>query len=388
MKLQLGLMTSVATFALAQPALAQWNANNPIESAPAKDKIPPYVKHGTYLANKAPLPGPIEVGYNYHLPPDYDGGIRRYPLIVQLGGHTDDESKGLVDRGLPNRYQEKMLDGTIRPVVSIYVNGPGTLPSYVDLEATIIEELLPHVDQTFRTLTERECRHIEGYSRGGSGAPLFAFRYPDLFSAAVSNAGSSTEGIEQALPGLKAEALAQGVRLLVTILEGDHLFEANVGFRDFLQAEGVPFDFSSAPGGSHDTNLYFNDPETYDEIGYGNIIWHEKAFREQGCEEPSGGGAGGGGAGAGGNAGSGGMPTAGDSAGAAGSLAASSGSGSMLSGGGAAAVPPPTSEPPASRTSSLSCAHARAPSEAPSLAALLIASSSLLRRRRGSKLAP
>ena len=332
-------MLKLALFASIWPgaALGQWSPDNPIENAPAKDNIPSYVHHATYLANQAPAQGPVQVGYNYHLPPDYEESDARYPVIYQLGGHTDNESIGLVDRGLPNRYQEKMADGSLRPVINVYVNGPGTLESYSQLEATVIDELIPHIDGKFRTLTTRECRHIEGYSRGGSGAPLFAFRHPELFSVAVSNAGSGTENITDALPALKSTAMERGLRLLVTILEGDHLYPANQEFCRFLDEQQIPYDYVSAPGGSHDTNKYFNDPQTYAAIGYGNILWHERAFAEQGCSQPPGGGGGGGG---GGGSSGGGEAGGGFEPGFGGVATGGSGGGGVASGAGGAPPQP------------------------------------------------
>lgn len=326
-------LVATACIGIASTAHAQWEPNNPIDTAPAKEDIPEYVQHATYTANLAPVPGPVEVGYNYHLPPGYDNSEDRYPVIYQLGGNTDTESKGLVDRGVPNRMQEKMLDGTIRPTITVYLNSPGTLPSYQDLEPTFYDELIPHIDAKFRTVDTPECRHVEGYSRGGSGAPLVAFRRPDLFRAAVSVAGSGTEGVQEVMRANKEEALGLDVRLRVVILEADRVAQGNLEFQQFLNDESIPFDLVSLPGGAHDTNLYYNNPDTYDDIGYGNIVWHEAVFQEHGCQlEPD--------EGMGGTAGAGGS-TGVDPAvqgGSAGAVAAAGDTGGIAQGGSGAVV--------------------------------------------------
>ncbi len=53
-------------------------------------------------------------------------------------------------------------------------------------ETCIIQELIPHVDKTCRTIAAREGRAIHGWSMGGSGALKFAFKYPELFGSAVA----------------------------------------------------------------------------------------------------------------------------------------------------------------------------------------------------------
>jgi S-formylglutathione hydrolase FrmB len=59
------------------------------------------------------------------------------------------------------------IDGTVRP------------------ETMIVEELIPHVDAAYRTITRREGRAVQGFSMGGGGALRIAAKHPDLFSSVV-----------------------------------------------------------------------------------------------------------------------------------------------------------------------------------------------------------
>jgi endo-1,4-beta-xylanase len=54
------------------------------------------------------------------------------------------------------------------------------------METTVIKELIPHIDATYRTLTTQDGRAIQGGSMGGMGSLKFAFKYPGLFSSAAS----------------------------------------------------------------------------------------------------------------------------------------------------------------------------------------------------------
>ena len=49
------------------------------------------------------------------------------------------------------------------------------------IESVIVKELIPHVDKTYRTITRREMRAVEGYSMGGYGAAHLGFKYPEVF---------------------------------------------------------------------------------------------------------------------------------------------------------------------------------------------------------------
>jgi enterochelin esterase family protein len=53
----------------------------------------------------------------------------------------------------------------------------------------IVEELVPFVDQSLRTLPDGTYRGVLGHSSGGYGALMFAMARPDLFGAAASHAG-------------------------------------------------------------------------------------------------------------------------------------------------------------------------------------------------------
>ncbi|MBN1477300.1 esterase family protein [Candidatus Sumerlaeota bacterium] len=56
-------------------------------------------------------------------------------------------------------------------------------------ESYLIGEVLPLVDRTFRTRTDREGRGICGLSMGGHGAISLAAKHPDLFGSASSLSG-------------------------------------------------------------------------------------------------------------------------------------------------------------------------------------------------------
>ena len=60
-------------------------------------------------------------------------------------------------------------------------------------ETCIIKELLPHIESNFRTTGERA---LQGWSMGGQGALLLAFKYPSLWSSVVAMAPGLCTGAE------------------------------------------------------------------------------------------------------------------------------------------------------------------------------------------------
>lgn len=152
-----------------------------------------------------------------YLPPSYSKQVqRRYPVAYYLHGATVDEAAwvsrvgidivmdSLIARGLPEMLLI-MPDGDD----GWYMNWAAS-PSYEDCFSAhdytedpsrhcvhqyhyddyITTDLVGYVDRTFRTLPSAKHRGVAGLSMGGYGALTLALHHPDVFSAAVSHAGS------------------------------------------------------------------------------------------------------------------------------------------------------------------------------------------------------
>jgi endo-1,4-beta-xylanase len=130
-----------------------------------------------------------------YLPPGYDQDTtKRYPVIYWLHGMGGNQ-RGGATMFVPH-VADAVQQGILSPVIVVLVNGmvksfycdatDGQMP----MESVIIKDLIPHVDQTYRTVATREGRIIEGFSMGGFGAAHLGFKYPDLFGTVVINAGA------------------------------------------------------------------------------------------------------------------------------------------------------------------------------------------------------
>jgi enterochelin esterase-like enzyme len=139
-----------------------------------------------------------EVGYNIYLPPNYDDTDEKYPVMYWLHGSGGNESSDIWVIERVKKYYESNINAAQMIIVfvngfetSYYLDAPdGSLP----VESIIITELLPHIDSTYRTITARTSRVIEGFSMGGHGALLYAAKYPELFCSVISYAGAFVGG--------------------------------------------------------------------------------------------------------------------------------------------------------------------------------------------------
>jgi endo-1,4-beta-xylanase len=139
------------------------------------------------------LMGPItktSIGFNVWLPPGYDSGSLRYPVIYDLHGLTGSQFED-AQWVIPS-LEAAMKKNLIGPVIVVFPDGlmesyyadgkNGVKPS----ETRIVRELIPHVDATYRTVAHRQLRAVTGFSMGGYGALELAAKFPDVFRAGVA----------------------------------------------------------------------------------------------------------------------------------------------------------------------------------------------------------
>src|SRR3990172_189644 len=129
------------------------------------------------------LPGDPHVrDLHLYLPPGYERGNERYPVVWCLTGFTGRGRRLLNDGpwapGLGDRMDALIAAGHARPMIlampdcfthlggSQYLNSPA-LGRYED---HLLEELVPLVDATYRTIPEPGRRGVMGKSSGGYGS--------------------------------------------------------------------------------------------------------------------------------------------------------------------------------------------------------------------------
>lgn len=136
--------------------------------------------------------------YAIYLPPDYESSQRSYPVLYLLHGGGDDQT-GWVQFGEVLHITDKAIrEGTATPMIIVmpdantgrrgYFNSPTGDWRYEDF---FFDELMPHVEKTYRIKGEKRYRAVAGLSMGGGGSFIYALHRPELFSSACPLSAST-----------------------------------------------------------------------------------------------------------------------------------------------------------------------------------------------------
>ena len=172
----------------------------------------------------------------------------RYPVLYLLHGAYGNFRDWLTqtpDRQLLHRLADQYNLIIVTPegeTASFYLDSPVNAAS--QFETYLTREVLPKIDQTYRTVADRRGRVIAGLSMGGHGALYLSARHPDLYAAAGSMSGALD--LRSVNRRLSPEAAAQRAQLFAPVLgsETDNAdrFVANsvVSLVDLMQRNNLP----------------------------------------------------------------------------------------------------------------------------------------------------
>ena len=144
-----------------------------------------------------PLGDPATRSLPIILPPEYETSGKRYPVIYGLTGFTGSGLSMLNfaawQPNLPQRIDRLMSEGKLPPAIYVLPDcftrygGSQYLNSIAigRYEDYLIDEIVPHIDQTFRTAG----RGVFGHSSGGYGALMLGMKHPEVFGAVACHSG-------------------------------------------------------------------------------------------------------------------------------------------------------------------------------------------------------
>ncbi len=144
-----------------------------------------------------PLGDPATRALPIVLPPHYEASPQRYPVIYGLTGFTGSGPMMLNVSGWQPNFQQRidrlMAEDKLPPAIYVlpdcftryggsqYLNSTA-IGRYEDY---IVDEIVPHIDRTYRTAG----RGIFGHSSGGYGAIMLGMKHPDVFGAVACHSG-------------------------------------------------------------------------------------------------------------------------------------------------------------------------------------------------------
>jgi enterochelin esterase-like enzyme len=234
-----------------------------------------------------------------YTPAGYDNDVtRRYPVLILLHGMGEDET-GWTRQGRAQFILDNLIAaGRARPMLVVMDHGqaggasrpPFTMTaetrlSEIDaafsaLERIIIDDLIPAIDGSYRTIPDREHRAMAGLSMGGMQTLFIAPRHLDKFAyiAALSSpmirGNDPNQKLDDSLVGpFDARTACYGafadpqrfnerMRLLwvgAGTAEGEPLHSSVASAVDALRASGVRLVYFESPGTAHEWQTWRRD---------------------------------------------------------------------------------------------------------------------------------
>ncbi len=249
-----------------------------------------------------------KVSYHIYKPSIYDRETnRKFAVVYWLHG----SGGGLP--GIPRvaaHFDAAIEAGKTPPCLVVFVNGLAE-GMYVDwkdgsapIETIIIQELIPHIDKTYRTIASREGRMLDGYSMGGYGSARLGFKYTDRFKGiSVMGGGPLQAELIQAprasrqraaevlkkvyggdqeyfksvsprrLAEQNAESIIQGSIIRVVCGDQDETFSNNRAFHEHLEKLSIPHTWTVLEGIDH------NPMRTLEALGDSNWRFYNQVFK-------------------------------------------------------------------------------------------------------------
>lgn len=223
-----------------------------------------------------------------YTPPDYDTNpTARYPQLYLQHGGGEDERGWPVQGRMSFILDNLIAAGKARPMLVVMEQGyarkpdepqvplrpPAGTPAaavppdfsrmFATLDEVFTQDLIPFIDATYRTLTDREHRALAGLSMGGMQSFLIGLAHTDLFAyiGGFSGAGGGFGGgafdPKTAHGGVLADAEAFNRKMRVLFLsigtaEGERFYNSVKGYRDALEQAGIKTVYYESPGTAHE----------------------------------------------------------------------------------------------------------------------------------------
>lgn len=240
------------------------------------------------------------------MPDSYAKSKAAYPVLYLLhggGGQFSDWLRQTPDKMLLHKLADQYNLIIVTPEgekLGGYLDSPFQKDNL--FETYIIKEVITKIDDTYRTIRNRNGRIITGLSMGGHGALYLATRHPELFCAAGSMSGAldlnpanwriPAEFAEQIKPGFERilgplgsspdhyaahsvvnmtdQMKANDVKLIIDCGVDDFLIEPNRELHRRLVYNKISHDYTERPGGH--TWDYWENSLPYHVLFFNRII--------------------------------------------------------------------------------------------------------------------
>ena len=204
-----------------------------------------------------------------YTPPGYAPNTK-YPVLYLLHGIGGDEEEwrrggspgAILDNLIADKLAVPMIvvmpNGRAQPNDRAEGNVMASAPAFAKFEQDLLGDLIPFIDATYSTKTDRESRALAGLSMGGGQALNFGLGHLDVFAwVGGFSSAPNTKPPEQLVPDT-AKA-AQMLKLLwLSCGDRDGLFHISQRTHAYLKGRNVPHTWH-VPAGTHDFAVWRSD---------------------------------------------------------------------------------------------------------------------------------
>jgi enterochelin esterase-like enzyme len=202
--------------------------------------------------------------FRVYLPPCYAWDVdQHYPVLYLFHGlfFSDDQWTRI---GVVEVVNRLIITAEIAPFIIIMPYDPNQRePASTTFDEVFMEDLLPYIDENYRTLPDPEFRAVGGLSRGAGWALHFGLKNPDLFGMIGAHSPiifweDSTE-IGNWLNAIPRNRLP---RIYVDIGESDPNPDSAILLEKLLMDRNIPHEYHISPG-YHTEQYWSSQVENY-----------------------------------------------------------------------------------------------------------------------------
>ena len=204
-----------------------------------------------------------------YTPPGYDKNInQKYPVVYLQHGGGEDET-GWVTQGKTDLVLDNLFAlGKAKPMIVVIANGNVrasaagyTSEAMESFKMEMTQNIVPFIDENYRTLANRKNRAICGLSMGGGQSFYAGLENLDIFSAVgifssglfggIRTTSANAFDAEKEIPGLlsKSSEFNQKLDLFyISCGEGDMRIDHTKKAVATMREKGLKVEFNSFPG--------------------------------------------------------------------------------------------------------------------------------------------
>ncbi|WP_343914164.1 alpha/beta hydrolase [Aquimarina litoralis] len=125
-----------------------------------------------------------------YIPPGYSSSKKTYPVVYYLHSLFEHIDRVVSDQKTPEIIDKSIMSNASKGFIFVVADfsSPTVGSLYENSETSglwldfISKELVPFIDQKYRTISDKNSRAVIGHFMGGRGALKVAMEYPEMFS--------------------------------------------------------------------------------------------------------------------------------------------------------------------------------------------------------------